>query len=248
MLSALGASADARVAALRRYPPQTDMPPGLVFKLALALAEQGRGEAAEALFRDRFFPREEGGTSVRAVFTQVRLRRAETALHEQHCEDALRLLDSLDRAVPGLEFTRGGLTDLLQPSIVQRQVAAIESACGRQTQAQQRLARLARAAGADSGPLQVALAYDAARALGDATIDAWRSRLTDALASASRTLEAGTSSSPGTFQLALGLLLRALGREPEAVRAFTDVFKLPDRNLSYYYARSALASRPSGGR
>ena len=248
VLSALGASADARVAALRRYPPQTDMPPGLVFKLALALAEQGRGEAAEALFRDRFFPREEGGTSVRAVFTQVRLRRAETALHEQHCEDALRLLDSLDRAVPGLEFTRGGLTDLLQPSIVQRQVAAIESACGRQTQAQQRLARLARAAGADSGPLQVALAYDAARTLGDATIDAWRLRLTDALASASRTLEAGTSSSLGTFQLALGLLLRALGREPEAVRAFTDVFKLPDRNLSYYYARSALASRPSGGR
>src|SRR5437867_1403368 len=70
VLSALSASADARVAALRRYPPQTDMPPGLVFKLALALAEQGRGEAAEALFRDRFFPREEGGTSVRAVFAQ----------------------------------------------------------------------------------------------------------------------------------------------------------------------------------
>ena len=55
------------------------MPPGLVFKLALALAEQGDGEAAEALFRNRFFPREEGGTSVRTVFAQVRLRRAETA-------------------------------------------------------------------------------------------------------------------------------------------------------------------------
>src|SRR5213076_3335841 len=126
----------------------------------------------------------------------------------------------------------------------QRQIAAIESACGRQSQARQRLAKLARAGAADSGPLQVALAYDAARTLGDANSDAWRPRLTEALASASRTLEAGTSSSPGTFQLALGLLFRALGREPEAMRAFADVFKLPDRNLSYYYARSALASRP----
>jgi lipopolysaccharide biosynthesis regulator YciM len=42
-------------------------------------------------------------------------------------------------------------------------------------------------------------------------------------------LEAGTST--GTFQLALGRLFRALGREPEAVRA-----------------RSALASRPPGAR
>jgi hypothetical protein len=59
-------------------------------------------------------------------------------------------------------------------------------------------------------------------------------------------LQAGTST--GTFQLALGRLLRALGREPEAVRAFSDVFKLPDRNLSYYFARSAMASHPPGGR
>ena len=129
-----------------------------------------------------------------------------------------------------------------------RQVAAIESACGRQAEARQRLTRLPRAAGPDSGPLQVALAYDGARTLGDADIDAWRPRLTEALAAASRTLEAGASSSPGTFQLALGLLFRALGREPEAMRAFADVFKLPDRNLSYYHARSALASRPLGGR
>jgi hypothetical protein len=70
--------------------------------------------------------------------------------------------------------------------------------------------------------------------------------LSDALAAASRTLEAGTTSSPATFQLARGLLLRALGREPEAARAFADVFTLPDRNLSYSYARAALAPTPGG--
>jgi tetratricopeptide (TPR) repeat protein len=250
VLSLLDVPANERVSALRRYPSQTDMPPGLVFKLALALAEGGDGAAAEALFRERFFPHEEGGTSVRAVFAQVRLRRAETASQQQHCEEALHTLDSLDQEMPGLEFTRGGLTDLLQSALAQRQIAAIESACARQAEARQRLTRLARFAGSDSGPLQVALAYDAARTLGESDIDAWRPRLTESLAAASRTLEAGTSSSPGTLQLALGLLFRALGREPEAARAFADVFTLPDRNLSYYFARSARSSllRPSGRR
>src|SRR5207248_6423974 len=129
VLSAMGDTADARVTALRRYPSPGEMPPGLVFKLALALAERGDADAAEALFRDRFFPREEGGTSVRAVFAQVRLRRAEIATHDRRCGDALQILDSLDHEISGLEFTHGGLTDLLQPAIVQRQVASIELAC-----------------------------------------------------------------------------------------------------------------------
>ena len=245
VLSASGAPAGARVAALRRYPSPGDMPPGLVFKLALALAEQGEANAAEALFRNRFFPLEEGGTSARAVFSQVRVQRAEAASREQRCDEARRVLDSLNHEEPGLEFTRGGMSDLLQPAIVQRQLAGIESSCGRQADARQRLTRLARA-GPDSGPLQVALAYDAARALGEADAAAWRPRLTEALAAASRTLEAGTTSSPGTFQLARGLLLRALGREPEAARALADVFTLPDRNLSYWFARSALAPAPGG--
>ena len=248
VLSLLGAPAGERVAALRRYPSQPDMPPGLVFKLALALAEQGDSNAAEALFRNRFFPREEGGTSVRAVFAQVRLRRAETAAYAGRCADALHILDSFDHETPGLEFTRGGLTDLLQPAIVQRQVAAIESACGREDQARGRLTRLSRTVGPDSGPLQIALAYEAARMVGDADGGAWHLRLLEALDAASRSLEAGATSAPGTLRLASGLLLRALGREAEAARALADVFKLPDRNLSYFFARSALSSRPQGGR
>lgn len=248
VLSLLGTPANERVAALRRYPSQSDMPPGLVFKLALALAEQGDSDAAEALFRNRFFPREEGGTSVRAVFAQVRLRRAEAASHERRCADALQILDSLDHETASLEFTRGGLADLLQPAVVQRQVASIESTCGRQSDARQRLTRLARSVGPDSGPLQIALALEAARTLGEADSDAWHLRLIEALDAAVRALEAGTTSAPGTLQLARGLLLRALDRQEEAARALADVFKLPDRNLSYYFARSALSSRSPGGR
>ena len=236
-----------RVTALRRYPSPADMPPGLVFKLALALAESGSGDAAESLFRSRFFPREEGGTSVRTVFAEVRLRRAETASQGQRCPEALAIVDSLGHETPGLAFTRGGLEDVVQPALMQRQLAGIESRCGRDADARRRLSRLLQAGSTGAAPLQVALGFDAARALGQADVTAWRPRLIDALAGAMQAIEAGTSSSPGALRLTAGLLLRALGREPEATRAFTDVFKVPDRNLSYYFAMAALSPRPVGG-
>ena len=84
--------------------------------------------------------------------------------------------------------------------------------------------------------------------VGDADGGTWHLRLLEALDAASRSLEAGATSAPGTLRLASGLLLRALGREAEAARALADVFKLPDRNLSYFFARLALSSRPQGGR
>jgi hypothetical protein len=180
------------------------------------------------------------------VFAEVRLRRAEMASQEQRCPEALAIVDSLGHETPNLPFTRGGLADVVQPGLMQRQLAGIESRCGRDADARRRLSRLRQAGAAGAAPLQVALAFDAARGLGEADLDAWRPRLNDALAAATQAIEAGTSSSPGTLRLAAGLLLRALGREPEAARAFEDVFKVADRNLSYCFARAALAPRPGG--
>lgn len=246
VMSLQRAPAAARVTALRRYPSPADMPPGLVFKLALALVEAGDGAAAESLFQGRFFPREEGGTSVRTVFAEVRVRRAETASQQQRCPEALAIVDSLGRETAGLAFTRGGLGDVLEPGLVQRQLAGVESRCGRDADARRRLGQLARDRGDDAAPLQIALAFDAARALGEGDANAWRPRLTDALAAVTQAIEAGTSTSPASLRLAAGLLLRALGREAEATRAFADVFKVPDRNLAYYFARAALMP-PGGG-
>ena len=75
--SLLGRPTAEHVQMLERYPDRAAMPPALVQKLALALAEAGRGEEAEALFAGRFFPREENGTNVRQVYLEVRLRRAQ---------------------------------------------------------------------------------------------------------------------------------------------------------------------------
>ena len=57
----------------------------MVFKLGLALAEAGEAGPAEALFHNRFFPQEEGGTSVRMVYTEVRLISARTAADKGDC-------------------------------------------------------------------------------------------------------------------------------------------------------------------
>jgi tetratricopeptide (TPR) repeat protein len=120
-----------RAAALRRYPAPAEMPPALVFKLALALAEQGDAGAAAALFRDRFFPREEGGTNVRTVLAQVRLRSALTASAQHRCPEALGIVDALTQETPGLAFTRGG-RGRATPGADARELAAVETACGRQ--------------------------------------------------------------------------------------------------------------------
>jgi hypothetical protein len=61
-LSILARPVSVRVAALERFPDQAHMPAELVYSLALNRAEAGDFDGAAALFRNRFFAREEGGT------------------------------------------------------------------------------------------------------------------------------------------------------------------------------------------
>src|SRR5262249_16116266 len=60
-LSMLNKPARERVEVLEKYPDMANAPSGLIFELMLNLAESGNFEHADALFRNRFFPREEGG-------------------------------------------------------------------------------------------------------------------------------------------------------------------------------------------
>ena len=238
VLSALGASARDRVAALRRFPAPADMPGALAFKLAWALAEAGEPQAAEGVFHDRFFPREEGGTSVRSAYAQTRLISAQVASELGRCDQALGLLDSLAAEQQGLEFTTGGLGDLLDQPVLAQQASAVEWTCGRRAQARARSERIAGLA-ARGGPVTVAMAYAAARHLGMPG-PADRTRLRRALADASRALSTGTAGNPGLLECARGLLLRALGRDVESRQSLRQVFLFPDRDLSHALARAAL--------
>jgi tetratricopeptide (TPR) repeat protein len=240
VLSASDARPLERVAALRRFPSLERSPSSMVFKLALALAESGQADEAERLFHDRFFAREEGGTNVRAVYAQVRLTSARLAAEGKDCRGALGILDALPAERQDLPFTRGTMADALQPAAMVRQLAAIESQCGRAASARTRWERLAAPLESGGAPLAVAIA-DAARArLATPRTAAQRQRLDTALASVTATLESGGSSNPGTLECARGMLLAAVGRSKEARQSLQRVFVSPDRNLSHAMARAAL--------
>jgi hypothetical protein len=218
----------------------------MAFKLAWALAETGEASAAERVFHDRFFPREEGGTSVAAAYAQTRLISARLAGETGRCAEALGEVDALNTAQPGLAFTAGGLGTLLAQPALSHQVAGVEWTCGRRRQARARWERLA-GLGASRNPMNVAIASLAARSLGRADGPPDRAKLQAALADASTALDSGVTGNPGATEYARGLLLRALGRDAESRRSLQHVFLFPDRHLSHVLARAALhAGLPRG--
>jgi predicted Zn-dependent protease len=243
VLSAVGASARERAAALGRFPSAgPDTPAALAFKSAFALAEAGDAAGAERVFHDRFFPREEGGTNVRTVYAAVRLILANNAASAGTCDAARQILDSFSNEQPGLPFTKGGLTDVVASPALSLQMAAAESACGRTEPARARWDRLARPLQSDGAPFTLAIADTAARRLGRPRSAAERARLERALENATATLESAGTSSPGTIEYARGVLLAALGKHAEARESLRRVFSYPDRGLSHLIARAALNS------
>ena len=64
------------MAALEQYPDIANMPTSLVYELILNFAEAGEFQKATALFHNRFFQREEGGTDVRQVWIEVQIQYA----------------------------------------------------------------------------------------------------------------------------------------------------------------------------
>jgi hypothetical protein len=94
------------VDALQLYPDRASMPTRLIYELILNLAEAGEYDAATALFHNRFFAREEGGTNVRQVI-EVQLQRAlGLARMVGGVAKLCRRWSNLPSEVPGLPFTR----------------------------------------------------------------------------------------------------------------------------------------------
>ena len=249
VLSATHTAPRDRVAALRRFPAPDRMPSSLVYKLAIGLAEAGQGAEAERLFHDRFFPKEEGGTSVRAVYAQVRLASARAAADAGNCSAAREMLDTLSAERQDLPFTAGGLGDVLRPPTMARQVAVINWICGRRDAARAEWRRLAQAASDGGAPMALAIADEARSRLGAARTTNQRRRLETALEAMARALDSGDTSNPGYAELTRASLLAALDRSDESRRSMTQVFLFPDRNLSHAWAHAIMQDLPpEGGR
>lgn len=113
LMGELDEPASERADMLLRFPDPARMTPDLVYLAARRLAEAGRFDEAESLFRGRFFAREEGGTNPREVWLEARLRRADHAATSGRCDVASSVVDGLLEPVDDMTFTESGLSEWL---------------------------------------------------------------------------------------------------------------------------------------
>jgi tetratricopeptide (TPR) repeat protein len=228
-MSLTGKSPADRVKALERYPDLKQMPTPLIYELALSRAEAGNYERAIALFHERFFGREEGGTNVRQVWIEVRLSQAVGLAKAGNCKDALDVTQSLGAPVSGLSFTNDGLEPILKSARTNYLVGEVYSACGKKTEATAKYQLAAQAA----DPSELVWAWAAAKKLDDFDSAKWRERLVAAASQAE-------SSVSGWGQYVAGTLKIAAGEKDRGEKLLREVFLLPDARLSHHLARLAL--------
>jgi hypothetical protein len=223
------------VQVLEKYPNLADAPSSLIFELILNLAEAGDFQRAESLFRNRFFPREEGGTNVRQVWVEVELQKMLASAKDGHCADALVVAEHLGATVPDLPFTHDGLEPILQSARTNYQLGTAYASCAKPEEA----AKKFHMASAASAPDQMLWAWRAAQKLPGFDEKQWQERLQSALVQAKS--RSDTSSYTSWWDYTAGALAGALGSRQEADQRFQKALLLPDRMLAYHFTRMARA-------
>ncbi len=234
-ITLLGAAASDRVKELERYPDLKQMPNSLVYELALNRAEAGLFDSAAALFRDRFFGREEGGTNVRQVWIEVKLQQAAGLAKTGRCQPALDIADHLDARVPGLDFTSDGLEPFVRAPRADFLLGEVYAACGKQEQA---AARFAKAAGA-RGIADALWAWAASRKLPGFDREEWANRLQDAAVQAEAQVDEENRSAQWRYMA--GALQIAAGSSEAGQQNLRETLLQPDSGLTHHLARLALA-------
>ncbi len=235
-LSLLGRPARERIETLEQYPELADSPNALMFELILNLAEAGDFDRANSLFRDHFFPREEGGTNVRQVWVEVQLQHVLALARQSHCTEALNAAEHLGSEVPGLAFTKDGLEPMLNSARTNYLLGTAHSTCGKAENAKTKFEQAASA----SGPDQIRWAFLSAQKLPNFDERVWQSRLQNALTDAANRTE--TSAYPSWWMYNAGALEQELGRAQEAKERFQKALLLPDRMLAYHFTRLVLTT------
>ena len=224
-----------RVKTLELYPDLDHMPTSLVYELALNRAEEGNYSGATDLFRNRFFGSEEGGTSVRQVWVEVKLQQALGLARTGHCEEALASARALGSPVAGLSFTQSGLEPFVNLPRANYLLGETSSACGQKDEADRRYRLSAKATDASDA----VWAWASAKKLGSYDPALWQERLSLALSHAET--NARTSANQGWWVYSAGILQMALGRDTEGKNSLRESLLLPENRMSYHFSRLALA-------
>lgn len=234
-LSLLGHPAKERVSALEHYPDLANMPSELVYELALNRAEAGDFQGALALFHNRFFARQEGGTNVREVWFEIRLQKVLATGDTGSCGVAMAESREVGSEVPGIPFTRDGLEPMLKSARTNYLLGDMESRCGDTRDAVTRF----RNASEDTRPSELIWAHAAAKRLNEDDNAKWKALSEAALASARSRDENETATSWSLYES--GLLEYDLGDRQSAEAHFRDALLLPNRLLAYHLLRLALS-------
>jgi tetratricopeptide (TPR) repeat protein len=147
----------------------------------------------------------------------------------------LREAHNLGTEIPGLPFTRDGLTQILDSARTQYLLGMLSSACGQAEEARQQFERASK----EIHENQITWAYAAARKLGPGSAVEWRQKLEATLAHAEESSK--TDSGDSVLLYAIGCLRAQLGHRQEADEAFQQALLLPDRMMAHHLSRLARA-------
>ncbi len=236
-LSILQRPAQERAAALERYPDDSDMPTKLVYELILNLAESGDFEKAAALFHNRFFSREEGGTNVRQVWLEVQMQRAISLARSGGCTEAVKIVDNLATPVADLPFTRDGLEPFLRSARLNYLTGTVYKRCGLPDKARSSFQN----ASGHSNLEDAVWSWKASQELPGFDEVPAKQKLEDLVARAKS--EGDSSSRSGWWFYNVGMVDHALGHTQQAEKEFRAALLSPDQLLSYHLTRLAVSSR-----
>jgi predicted Zn-dependent protease len=226
-MSLTGVSAAKRADALSRYPnaeaPQSKMPAKLVYQLALTRAEAGQYERALSLFKDRFFPREEGGITSSQVVFEIKLMQSEADSKAGECPRAEGFLAS--------DLAKSGSRNSSQAYFRMAQVAR---ACKQLQESE----GLLKEAAANKNPTNLPWAIKAEQALG--TYNAGNTE--KALRKAIPEHLTEISDYSGSRWYNIGMTQAALHQDVDAKKSFRNSLLLPDSFMSHHLSRVASSS------
>jgi tetratricopeptide (TPR) repeat protein len=234
-LSILRRPPQERVAALERYPDHAHIPSNLVYELILNLVEAGEFEKAEALFHDRFFPREEGGINVREVWLEVEVQRATSSARSGRCGEVVGVVDHLGEPVPGLPFTQDGLEPFVRSARFSYLIGNVYKVCGVHGKARASFEGSAQQSGLENA----VWSWKASKELPDFDESAAKQKLKSIL---ERSNNDGERSAWWLYNRAM--LDSSVGADQLAQKEFREALLAPDHLMAYHLTRLAVSSNP----
>ena len=222
-----------RVAALEQYPDQANIPTPLAYELILNLAEAGEFEKATAMFRNRFFQREEGGTNVRQVWLEIQVQRALSRAQNGQCSEAAKIADHLAEPVPDLAFTHDGLQPFLRSPRFNYLLGNIYKDCDLPDKARDHFKQAAEKWNFENA----VWAWKASQALPNFDPGAGKHKLQSALEQAKNS----ESAQDGWWFYNAGMLDSTLGNNQLAESEFRQALLSPDSLMVYHLTRLALS-------